>query len=115
MADIVVAKPLEKPEWEDRINNPEKYPFIQNENGSISTHEMAAETDGQGNWYVFPTIIQETGGGLKRFEDPQNALSYALRTGNYKPFTTKEDALYYSAGGYKTDKFKDYYNRLMSK
>ena len=38
MADIVVAKPLEKPEWEDRINNPEKYPFIQNENGSISTH-----------------------------------------------------------------------------
>ena len=115
MAEIKVEKPLEKPEWEDRINNPEKYPFIQNKDGSISTHEMAAETDGQGNWYVFPTIIQETGGGLKRFEDPQNALSYALRKGKYKQFTTKEDALSYYAGGYKTDKFKDYYNRLMSK
>ena len=115
MAEIKVEKPLEKPEWEDRINNPEKYPFIQNKDGSISTHEMAAETDGQGNWYVFPTIIQETGGGLKRFEDPQNALSYALRTGNYKPFTNKEDALNYSAGGYKTKKFNEYYNNLMSR
>tara|TARA_R110002167_G_C12202238_1_gene606858 strand:- start:99 stop:446 length:348 start_codon:yes stop_codon:yes gene_type:complete len=115
MADITVAKPLEKPEWEDRISNPESYPVIKNKDGSISTHEMASETDGQGNWYVFPTIIQETGGSLKRFENPQNALSYALRTGNYKPFTNKEDALDYSAGGYKTEKFNEYYNNLMSR
>ena len=40
MAEIKVEKPLEKPEWEDRINNPEKYPFIQNKDGSITIPDV---------------------------------------------------------------------------
>lgn len=115
MVDLVIAKPLEKPEWEDRINNPEKHSFIQNENGSISTHEMIAETDGQGNWYVYPNIVKTSSGELKRFNNPDNSMSYALRTGNYKLFKDKDEAIKYSAGGYKTDKFKKYYNKLMRK
>ena len=34
-----------EPEFLDRIQNPDKYPYITNEDGSISTHRMAAEVD----------------------------------------------------------------------
>ena len=40
-----------KPEFIDRVLNPQKYPYIY---GSVSTHEMAAEVDENGNWFVFP-------------------------------------------------------------
>ena len=45
-----------QPEFVDRINNPNNYPYIKNKDGSISTHRMAAEVDEKGNWIVFPTI-----------------------------------------------------------
>ena len=115
MEDLIIAEPLENPEWVDRIDNPEKYSFIENDNGTISTHRMAAETDGKGNWYTFPTIIQTPDGELRQFKDNNNALSYALRTGNYKAYTDKEEALEYAMGGYKTDKFKKHFEKLLNK
>ena len=39
-----------KPEFIDRVLNPQKYPYIKNKDGSVSTHEMAAEVDENGNW-----------------------------------------------------------------
>jgi hypothetical protein len=38
-----MTKKNKQPEFLDRIENPEKYPVIQNEDGSISTHETNRE------------------------------------------------------------------------
>lgn len=89
------------PEFIDRINNPEKYPVIKNKDGSISTHRMAAEVDEKGNWFVFPTIVMLPSGELYEFKDSQQAMDYNLRTGNYLPMKSKEDAIVYASGGYK--------------
>jgi hypothetical protein len=40
----------------DRANNPQNYPVVNNEDGSISTHKMAWGTDGSGQAYMFPTL-----------------------------------------------------------
>tara|TARA_R110002126_G_scaffold143832_2_gene289889 strand:- start:2931 stop:3284 length:354 start_codon:yes stop_codon:yes gene_type:complete len=98
-------KPVEQeqfiPEFEDRINNPHNYPSIDNGDGTISTHRMAAEIDeATGKWYVFPTIVALGDGQLHAFEDNQMALWYALRSGNNYEMD-KESALAYASGGYK--------------
>lgn len=96
----------------DRINNPDKYPYIPNKDGSISTHEMAAEVDENGNWYVFPTIVQLPNGNLHRFRDSGLAMDYAIRTGEFLPMKSKEQALKYSEGGYKKGTKLEKFNPL---
>ena len=93
--------PKQQPEFINRINNPQDYPVIWNEDGSYSTHRMAAEMDDKGNWYVFPTIVQMPTGELYQFKDSSQAMDYNLRTGNYLPMKSKEEALSYAEGGYK--------------
>lgn len=89
-------------EFLDRIKNPKKYPFIENEDGTISTHKMSAERDEEGNWYAFPTIVQLPDGSLYEFKDVSSAMSYNLRTKNFKSFgKNKDKALEYARGGYK--------------
>lgn len=90
-----------KPEFIDRINNPEKYPVIKNKDGSVSTHRMAAEVDENGNWFVFPTIVMLPSGELYEFKSNQQAMDYNLRTGNYLPMKDKDEAIDYASGGYK--------------
>ena len=99
---------MAQPEFVDRINNPEKYPFIRNKDGSISTHRMAAEVDEQGNWMAFPTIVMLPSGELYQFENSQKAMEYARRTGNFLPMKGKEEAITYAEGGYKTEKLKKF-------
>jgi len=88
------------PEFIDRINNPSKYPYIRNSDGSISTHRMAAEIDENGEWYVFPTI-QMINGKLKQFDDNRQAMDAALATGNFIKMPNKQEAVQYASGGYK--------------
>lgn len=99
---------MDEPEFIDRINNPEKYPFIRNKDGSISTHRMAAEVDEKGNWYAFPTIVMLPSGELYQFDNNDQAMNYALRTGNFLPMKNKDEAIKYAEGGYKTKKIKDF-------
>ena len=99
---------MAQPEFVDRINNPEKYPFIRNKDGSISTHRMAAEVDEQGKWMVFPTIVMLPSGELYQFENNQKAMEYARRTGNFLPMKGKDEAITYAEGGYKTEKLKKF-------
>jgi len=100
-----------QPEFIDRVNNPQNYPFIRNKDGSISTHRMAAEVDEDGNWYVFPMIQmnQETG-ELDVFEDDdyRKAMDNALKTNNFIKAPSKEFALDYAKGGYKTEALKEW-------
>ena len=90
-----------EPEFIDRINNPDKYPVLWNEDGSYSTHRMAAEVDENGNWFVFPTIVRLPSGELYQFEDNNQAMQYNMRIGNFLPMKSKKEALSYAKGGYK--------------
>ena len=103
------------PEFLDRIMNPQKYPFITNKDNSISTHRMAAEVDENGNWLVFPTIAMLPTGELYEFKDPQQAMDYNLKVGNFLPMKNKEEALSYAADGYKKGTPLETFNPLKKK
>lgn len=106
---IPLSKPIE-PEFIDRINNPHKYPFITNDDGSYSTHRMAAEVDEEGNWYAFPTIVRLDDGELYEFEDNYSALQYNLRKGNFLSMADQKEAIDYAKGGYKLGTALETYN-----
>ena len=103
-----------QPEFVDRITNPQNYPYITNSDNSISTHRMAAEVDENGNWMVFPTIVMLPSGKLHQFEDSGQAMAYNIRTGNYLPMASKEEALKYAEGGYKKGTLEEF-NPLANK
>lgn len=103
------------PEFLDRIMNPQKYPYITNEDNSISTHRMAAEVDENGNWFVFPTIAMLPTGELYEFKDPQQAMEYNLKAGNFLPMKSKKEALSYAADGYKKGTPLETFNPLKKK
>lgn len=100
------------PMFVERINNPKNYGYIDNEDGSISTHRMAAEIDEEGNVYAFPLIVQMPDGSLHQFEDPFEAMDYNKSVGNVLPFDDIESALEYTKS-YKTPEFKEYYRGLL--
>ena len=78
-------------EFVSRIFNPASSPApIQNEGGSISTHRMAAEVDENGNWSVFPTIINEDGVLVQK--TLREAQDHARTTGEAIPFGKNKDA-----------------------
>ncbi len=80
----------------DRIINREKYPVIENPDGSYSTHLMSWSTV-DGKPIVYPLIIQNPKtGGLKQLSDPE-AIDYALKNNEYIPFDKPEDADWFSS------------------
>jgi hypothetical protein len=105
----------EKPEFIDRINNPEKHPFIRNQDGSISTHLMAnagVEINGKETPIAFPMIQMMPNGELYKFKNGDSALKAAVRLRNYKSFKTNKEAEDYAKGGYKTKKFNEFGKRM---
>lgn len=104
-----------QPEFIDRINNPEKYPYIENEDGSVSTHQMAAEVDDKGNWVVFPTIVMLPTGELYKFKTNEEAKLFNMRTGNYLLMNNKQEAIKYAKGGYKEGTPLKTFNPLANK
>jgi|TARA_R110000751_G_scaffold71129_1_gene143909 hypothetical protein len=90
-----------EPEYINRVQNPDRYPFITNKDGTRSTHRMAAEKDENGNWFVFPTIVQLPDGQLHEFNDNIEAMRFNIKSGNYKKMPNKETALKYAEGKYK--------------
>jgi hypothetical protein len=99
-----------QPRFIDRINNPQNYGYIDNNNGSISTHRMATAS-ADGGHYAFPTIVQDPETGeLREFADAdwREALRMNMKNGNVKQFDTEAEALHYSKN-YKTEDFGRYY------
>jgi hypothetical protein len=92
----------DEPEFVDRVRNNQNYPVINNPDGSVSTHRMAAESDANGNWYVFPTI-QMQDGKLIEYYDSREAMDAAFKTGNILRAPNKQSALNYAEGAYKRD------------
>lgn len=80
-----------------RIINKDDYPELDNEDGSVSTHSMAAEVTEDGNWVVFPTVDwDDKGKTLKRY-DLNQAMDKSLKNSNYIDFgADKESAIWFS-------------------
>ena len=95
-----------------RINNPQDYPYPEeNEDGSISTHLLSAETDEDGNAWVFPTKVYKDKEYKTYTEEERfQALDDAKSSGNALQFNNITEADVFSQN-YKTDKFKEYYRR----
>ena len=78
------------------MNDPSK--FIQNSDGTKSTHKMAsANVDGKN--IAFQTIV-ERNGKLEEL-DINSAIDHAMKTGEFAEFATEQDAQGYAEGGYK--------------
>lgn len=71
---------------------------LDNQDGTYSTHSMASATI-NGMKIAYPTVVN-VNGKLVRLSDDE-ALSYALRTGEYKRFPTQQDADIYARGAWK--------------
>lgn len=85
--------------FEQRILYPSKYPKLDNGDGTYSTHSMAWG-DADGKFFAYPTVVQGPDGKMIRLPD-NVAFSHAMETGEYREFSSPEDAEAYSSGGYK--------------
>lgn len=86
--------------FEQRVLYPNKYPQIQNQDGTFSTHKMAWTTVGD-RFIAFPTIVQLPSGELYEFTDPGKAINYALENKEFREFNNAQDAEEYANNGYK--------------
>jgi hypothetical protein len=72
----------------NRILIPELWPFINNPDGSYSTHRMSTgEYDGKN--IAYPEIIYEQGRGLIQLS-PEEALKHAIKTREFIQFDSPD-------------------------
>ena len=97
-------------EFVRRILNPEKAPPPLLLPDGIESHRMAAEVDGKGNWFVFPTIINK-GGKLVKINDGQQARRENAKNGEVISFGKDGEAAIAFSKNYKTNKFLEHAKR----
>ena len=91
----------------DFPNAPERKGVLENEDGSVSTHKMRTETDGQGNWFSFPTIFQNEDGSFvdmseQAESDWESVYAEAKNRGEIIDFGKDEkSAIKYGEGAWK--------------
>jgi len=92
---------------------------LKNEDGSVSTHKMKTETDGQGNWFSFPTVFQNEDGSFVDMseEAKQNwepVYEEAKKRGEVIEFGKDEkSALAYGKGSWKPSYDSNKKNKLL--
>ena len=96
----VIIDPNTSLNFEQRVLYPNKYPVIQNNDGTFSTYKMAWTTVGD-KFIAFLMIVQLPSGNLSEFTDPGKAINYALQNKEFREFTSAKDAEEYANGGYK--------------
>jgi GNAT superfamily N-acetyltransferase len=106
---IDLLKQHKEKDFVNRILNPGIAPAgIPWEGGSVASHQMAAEVDENGNWYVFPTIVNQ--GGKLVSMPLYDAFDYARETGEYIPMPDMDSAINFSEN-YKTKAMQDFFTR----
>jgi hypothetical protein len=78
-----------------RILNPDDYPRLDNEDGTVSSHSMAWGTNGDGKHFVYPTVVMNRSGVLQRLSD-DDAWDNSRKTGNYIEMPSEEKADWFS-------------------
>lgn len=77
----------------DRILNREKYPVLENKDGTYSTHSMAwGEADGK--YFVYPTVVPSNGGMVRL--PPRKAWERAMKEKDFIKFGSPEEADWFS-------------------
>ena len=91
---------------------------VENEDGSVSTHSMSAESDENGDWFVFPTIFNR-GDKLERLKNEdgslmtnQQARVANQKTGEFIPFGKNGKAAIEFSKNYKTKAFLEANNPI---
>jgi hypothetical protein len=82
------------------LQGPDQPLFIQNNDGSRSTHLMMNSGVDGGKGLVYPTIVN-TVGGLRQLS-AEEAYQYAVKSGEFIEFPSEDEALNFAAGGYKS-------------
>jgi hypothetical protein len=77
-----------------RLLNPGDAPIIKNSDGTYSTHKMAW-AGGTPN-IVYPTIVQDPVTGKLNELQGREAIDHALKTKEFIPFDTPEEADWFS-------------------
>ena len=78
-----------------------KSPILDNNDGTISTHSMAANHSPEGKVYVYPTVVMGKNGKLRRLDDEEGeegrpAMLNAIKTGNAIEFSTIREAIWFT-------------------
>ena len=84
--------------WVERGLNPNNYPTIDNGDGTFSTHRLEYKTGDNGEAYVYPAIIQQEDGSLKKLTSDE-AWKYAKDTNTAMRIPNVKLAEYYSKNG----------------
>ena len=94
-AEAIMARPENaRLEWAQRFQNKESAPVLWNADGTPSTHSLASgEADGRG--VVWPTVVPDGQGGLRRLEDAE-AVEYSRKNRNAMWFDTPGQGLEFS-------------------
>lgn len=98
---------------------PNRKGVLNNEDGSVSTHKMKTETDGQGNWFSFPTVFQNEDGSFvdmseEAEQDWEPVYEEAKKRGEVSDFgTDKESAISYGKGSWKPSYDSKKQNKLL--
>jgi len=85
-----------------RILEPDQYPVLQNDDGTVSTHRMSWGQAGD-KYIVFPTVLYN-GKKLQAF-DPNDAFQHVIKSKNYILFDSPEEADAF------TKRYKDYWEK----
>lgn len=101
--DFMRKRPVISPEFVQRmIQLQSGFPvnFIQNPDGTRSTHKMMSfEQDGK--FLVAPTIVNQNGKLVEL--SPKEAQKYAMQNKEYLEFLTETEAQNFAEGGWKTE------------
>lgn len=94
----VISQRNKNKNWVERGLNPNDFPFIENEDGTQSTHKLAYSTFDDGAM-VFPTIIQNEDKTLKEFLSVDDAYNHAMENNTGVFIPNWDLAKYYSENG----------------
>ncbi len=108
-----IIQPYTEKNFIQRLLNPKKYPQIKNKDDSYSTHKMSYATTDNGA-IVYPNIIYDENKNKLKELSPEEAMQYALKTGEYIPFKNEQEADKFSSYAYKSILGKKFYNQALS-
>jgi hypothetical protein len=84
----------------DRLYNKNKYPKINNADGTYSTHKMSSANVG-GKAIAFPTIVYDNESKSLKELDIKQAIDYAIKNKEYIEFKSDAEADFFADNGYK--------------
>jgi len=94
-------------EFVRRILDPKSAPTPLMSDNFIETHRMAAEVDDDGNWFVFPTIVNDNG-KLRKFDNAREALAFNAPKGEFIAFGKDKAQAIAMSMSLKTEKFNQF-------